>query len=50
MIYPREECSALVQHNLPPKLKDVGSVTILSPIGTQFVVKVLCDLGAVLSI
>lgn len=41
-----EECSAVIQSNLSPKLKDPGSFTIPYMIGNQFMGKTLCDLGA----
>lgn len=41
-----EECSAILQKKLPPKLKDPGSFTIPCTIGNQFFGKALCDLGA----
>ena len=41
-----EECSAILQNKLPPKLKDLGSFTIPCTIGDQFIGKALCDLGA----
>jgi hypothetical protein len=41
-----EECSAILQKKLPPKLKDPGSFTIPCTIGTKFFSKCLCDLGA----
>ncbi|XP_061339550.1 uncharacterized protein LOC133286182 [Gastrolobium bilobum] len=41
-----EECSAILQKNLPPKLKDPGSFSIPCTIGKMTIEKVLCDLGA----
>ncbi|XP_062074960.1 uncharacterized protein LOC133778968 [Humulus lupulus] len=41
-----EECSALLQKKLPPKIKDPGSFTIPCTIGNVFFEKELCDLGA----
>ncbi|KAK8923616.1 hypothetical protein KSP39_PZI019737 [Platanthera zijinensis] len=41
-----EECSAILQKKLPPKLKDPGSFTIPCSIGVKFTGKALCDLGA----
>ncbi|XP_073016723.1 uncharacterized protein [Primulina eburnea] len=41
-----EECSAILQNKLPPKLKDPGSFSIPCTIGTSFFAKALCDLGA----
>ena len=41
-----EECSAVLQQKLPPKLKDPGSFTIPCTIGNLSFDKYLCDLGA----
>ena len=41
-----EECSAILQQKLPPKLKDPGSFTIPCTIGNLSFNKCLCDLGA----
>ncbi|XP_073030622.1 uncharacterized protein [Primulina eburnea] len=41
-----EECSAILQNKLPPKLKDPGSFSIPCTIGTSNFNKALCDLGA----
>ncbi|PIM97585.1 DNA-directed DNA polymerase [Handroanthus impetiginosus] len=41
-----EECSAIIQNRLPPKLKDLGSFTIPCTIGTHFSRRALCDLRA----
>ncbi|XP_045830999.1 uncharacterized protein LOC123922316 [Trifolium pratense] len=41
-----EECSAILQRKLPPKLKDPGSFTIPCSIGKVKVERALCDLGA----
>ncbi|KAL5754189.1 hypothetical protein ACOSP7_022409 [Xanthoceras sorbifolium] len=41
-----EECSAIIQNKLPPKLKDPGSFTIPCTIGKSDFGKALCDLGA----
>ncbi|XP_015959872.1 uncharacterized protein LOC107483771 [Arachis duranensis] len=41
-----EECSAIIQHKLPQKLKDPGSFKIPCIIGEITVEKTLCDLGA----
>ena len=41
-----EECSAILQQKLPPKLKDPGSFTIPCTIGNLSFDKCLCDLGA----
>ncbi|XP_075492505.1 uncharacterized protein LOC142530560 [Primulina tabacum] len=41
-----ENCSALVQNKIPPKLKDPGSFSIPCTIGDVVFHKALCDLGA----
>ncbi|XP_024032153.1 uncharacterized protein LOC112094723 [Morus notabilis] len=41
-----EECSAIIQRKLPPKLKDPDSFTIPCTIGNSYFGKALCDLGA----
>ena len=41
-----EECSAIIQHKIPPKLEDPGSFTIPIRIGKFEFDKALCDLGA----
>ena len=41
-----EEYSVVLQHKLPPKLKDPGSFTILCTIGKVSFDRCLCDLGA----
>ncbi|XP_057719737.1 uncharacterized protein LOC130934170 [Arachis stenosperma] len=41
-----EECSALIQEGLPPKLKDPGSFFLPCTIGNIFIDKALCDLGS----
>ncbi|XP_061342861.1 uncharacterized protein LOC133289024 [Gastrolobium bilobum] len=41
-----EECNAIIQKKLPPKLKDPGSFSIPIAIGNIEVGKALCDLGA----
>ena len=40
-----EECSAILQRKLPPKLKDPGSFYIPCTIGQCKFEKALCDLG-----
>ena len=40
-----EECSAILQQKLPPKLKDLGSFTIPCAIGNAVFERALCDLG-----
>ena len=41
-----EECSAILQKKLPPKLQDLGSFAIPFSIGNRVSRKALCDLGA----
>ncbi|XP_031273013.1 uncharacterized protein LOC116131503 [Pistacia vera] len=41
-----EECSAILQNKLPPKLRDPGSFTIPYALGDSFFDKALRDLGA----
>ncbi|XP_062085017.1 uncharacterized protein LOC133791100 [Humulus lupulus] len=41
-----EECNAILQKKLPPKLKDLGSFAIPCSIGDTVMTKALCDLGA----
>jgi len=41
-----ENCSAILQTKLPPKLKDPGAFTISCTIGKVNVGRALCDLGA----
>ncbi|XP_027368357.1 uncharacterized protein LOC113874322 [Abrus precatorius] len=41
-----EECSAILQRKLPPKLKDLGNFSIPCTIGSMTIGKPLCDLGA----
>jgi hypothetical protein len=43
------ECSAIIQNNMPPKLKDPGSFSIPCVIGKLVIDKALCDLGANIS-
>ena len=45
-----EECSAIIQNKLPPKLKDPGSFSIPCTIGKVDFGKALCDLGASISL
>ena len=40
-----EECSAILQKKLPPKLKDLGSFTIPFSIGNSVARKAVCNLG-----
>ena len=41
-----EECSAIIQRKLPPKLKDPGSFTVPCAFGDTIFERALCDLGA----
>ncbi|KAL4321614.1 hypothetical protein AHAS_Ahas14G0128100 [Arachis hypogaea] len=41
-----QECSAVIQKGLPPKLKDLGSFFLPSIIGNISIDKTLCDLGS----
>ncbi|XP_057740041.1 uncharacterized protein LOC130957192 [Arachis stenosperma] len=41
-----QECSAVIQRGLPPKLKDPGSFILSCIIGNRTLDKALCDLGA----
>ncbi|XP_058002216.1 uncharacterized protein LOC131179401 [Hevea brasiliensis] len=45
-----EECSAILQNKLPPKLKDPGSFSTPCLIGNITIDKALCDLGASVSL
>ncbi|XP_041025441.1 uncharacterized protein LOC121265839 [Juglans microcarpa x Juglans regia] len=45
-----EECSAIIQNMLPPKLRDPGSFSIPCTIGDVNFSKALCDLGASVSL
>ncbi|XP_057994988.1 uncharacterized protein LOC131175288 [Hevea brasiliensis] len=42
-----EECSAILQNKLPPKLKDPKSFSIPCLIGNMKIDKAFCDLGAI---
>ncbi|XP_016185653.1 uncharacterized protein LOC107627323 [Arachis ipaensis] len=41
-----QECSAVIQKRLPPKLQDLGSFFLPCTIGNITIKKALCDLGA----
>ncbi|XP_057747072.1 uncharacterized protein LOC130966301 [Arachis stenosperma] len=41
-----EECSAVIQRGIPPKLKDPGSFVVSCTIGKMILDQALCDLGA----
>jgi len=45
-----EECSAIIQNKMPPKLKDPGNFSIPCVIGSHIIDKALCDLGASVSL
>ncbi|XP_074377951.1 uncharacterized protein LOC141719468 [Apium graveolens] len=45
-----EECSAVIQCKIPPKLKDPGSFSLQCTIGELGIRKTLCDLGASVSL
>ncbi|XP_057997469.1 uncharacterized protein LOC131176434, partial [Hevea brasiliensis] len=45
-----EECSAILQNKLPPKLKDPRSFSIPCLIGNMTIDKALCDLGVSVSL
>ena len=45
-----EECSAIIQNKLPPKIKDPGSFSIPCVIWSEVVKKAMCDLGASLNL
>ncbi|XP_017250617.2 uncharacterized protein LOC108221232 [Daucus carota subsp. sativus] len=45
-----EECSAVIQREIPPKLKDPGSFSLPCTIGKVGVKRALCDLGASVSL
>ncbi|XP_058008244.1 uncharacterized protein LOC131182895 [Hevea brasiliensis] len=45
-----EECSAILQNKLPPKLKDLGNFSIPCLISNMNIGKALCDLGASVSL
>ncbi|XP_019178870.1 PREDICTED: uncharacterized protein LOC109174030 [Ipomoea nil] len=44
-VHLNEECSAILQSKLPPKLMDPGSFSIPCTIGNTVINKCLCDLG-----
>jgi hypothetical protein len=44
------ECSAILQNEMPPKLKDPGSFSIPCVIGKFVIDRALCDLGANISL
>jgi len=46
MVMLMEECSAILQNKLPPKLKDTESFTIPCTLGNSYFEKALCDLDA----
>lgn len=44
------ECSAIIQNNMPPKLKDLGSFSIPCVIGKFVIDHALCDLKTSVSL
>jgi len=44
------ECSAILQNEMPPKLKDPGSFSIPCVIGKYVIDRAICDLGASISL
>ncbi|XP_016178390.1 uncharacterized protein LOC107620781 [Arachis ipaensis] len=42
----KQECSAVIQEGIPPKLKDPGSFFLPCTIGNIIIDKALCDLGS----
>ncbi|XP_010555977.1 PREDICTED: uncharacterized protein LOC104825352 [Tarenaya hassleriana] len=44
------ECSAILQHDLPPKMSDPGSFSISCKLGNVSIDRGLCDLGASVSL
>ncbi|XP_010527627.1 PREDICTED: uncharacterized protein LOC104804936 [Tarenaya hassleriana] len=44
------ECSAILQHDLPPKMSDPGSFSIPCKLGNISIDRALCDLGASVSL
>ena len=49
-IFMTEECSAIIQNKLPPKLRDPGIFSIPCTIGNVDFGKALCDLGSSVSL
>ena len=45
-----EECSAIIRNKLPPKLKDLGSITIPYVVGKFSISRAICDLEASVTI
>lgn len=41
-------CSAILKSELPPKLKDLGSIAIICTLGNIHIEKTLCDSGAII--
>ena len=46
VVYLSATCSAIIQKNMPQKMKDLGSFTIPCIIGNHEFGKALCDSGA----
>jgi len=45
-----EECSAIIQNKLPPKLKDPWIFSIPCVVGSETIEKAMCYLGASVSL
>ena len=45
-----EECSAIIQNKLPPKLSEPGSFSIPCSVGDVTISRALCNLGASVSL
>ncbi|XP_015932455.1 uncharacterized protein LOC107458768 [Arachis duranensis] len=45
-----EECSAVIQRGIPPKLKDLRSFVVSCTIGKMTLEKALCDLGTIINL
>jgi len=50
MVSLTEECGAIIQNKLPPKLKDPGSFSIPCAIGDVLTNRALCDLRVSVSL
>ena len=50
MVSLMEECSAIIQNKLPPKLKDLGSFSIPCAVGDITISRALYDLGVSVSL
>jgi len=47
MVSLTEECRALIQNKIPPKLSDPGSFSMPCSVGDVTISRALCDLGLV---